>query len=278
MAIFAISDLHLSLSKPKPMDIFGPAWADHANTIRRNWIASVKDKDIVLIPGDISWAMKLHEAMPDLNFLADLPGTKVLIRGNHDYWWQRRATNRIQREVNRNLIFIQGTSIVLDNIGITGTRGWRVDWESRTFERENKEKDFVENSRAATADDKSETSSSANHQQTVTHHPSAGGRVPITEQQSERILRRELNYLEQGLLSIPDTVSLKIAMLHFPPFDEHLRPNEFAEMLSRHHVDILVYGHVHIGLGGWIEGEVAGVRYHIVSADILNFVPKLIVP
>lgn len=277
MAIYAISDLHLSLSKPKPMDIFGPAWADHAETIRQNWVTLVKDEDIVLLPGDISWAMKLNEAMPDLNFIADLPGTKVLIRGNHDYWWQRRATNRIQREVDKNLIFLQGTSIVIRNIGITGTRGWRVDWESRVADNKEKPRMKCESCQPIISDNESESSVFSSKDLGI-YHPPAGGRLPASEQQNERILRRELGYLERGLLSIPETVSLKIAMLHFPPFDERLRPNEFAEMLTRYSVDILVYGHVHLGLGGWIENEVGGVHYHIVSADVLNFTPKLIVP
>jgi hypothetical protein len=73
-------------------------------------------------------------------------------------------------------------------------------------------------------------------------------------------------------------VSLKIAMLHFPPFDERLRPNEFAHMLATYSVDILVYGHVHLGLGGWLDGEVEGVCYRMVSADVVDFVPQLIVP
>jgi len=246
MAIYAISDLHLSFAEPKPMDIFGPAWEDHAERIRCNWDKMVADTDVVLLPGDLSWAMRLPEAMPDLEFIAERPGRKVLIRGNHDYWWQRRATSRIQRLVDRNMTFLQGTSAVMDGVGITGTRGWRVDWETRRG-------DGLPEAEEATQDERS-----------------ADG--------DQRVLRRELGYLERGLQSIPDSAGLKIAMLHFPPFDERLQPNEFAELLTRYSVDMLVYGHVHIGLGNWLEGDVAGVNYHLVSADIVNFTPKLISP
>lgn len=211
------------------MDIFGPAWVDHPKRIRENWDAAVTDDDIVLLPGDLSWAMHFPEAKPDLDFIAERPGRKVLIRGNHDYWWQRRATSRIQRVIDRNLIFLQGTSVVMDGIGITGTRGWRVDWDTET------------------------------------------------RGKSDEILKRELDYLERGLKSIPDSVGLKIAMLHYPPFDEQLRPNEFARLLAKYSVDILVYGHVHVGLGKWLEGMVEGVRYHMVSADVVDFTPQLIV-
>ena len=243
MAIYAISDLHLSLANPKPMDIFGPAWVDHAEKIRRNWDEIVKDDDIILLPGDLSWAMRLPEAMPDLNFVADRPGHKVLIRGNHDYWWQRQATSKIQRTVDRNITFLQGTSIVMDGVGITGTRGWRLDWE---------------------------VLAEAGEARQEMEHALSG--------QSEKIYRRELSYLENGLRSIPESVDLKIAMLHFPPFDERLQPNDFARLLTKYSVDILVYGHVHLGLGGWLEGEVEGVRYYMVSADVVGFVPQLIVP
>jgi len=244
MAIYAISDLHLSSVNPKPMDIFGPAWEDHAAKARENWDETVTDDDIVLLPGDLSWAMTLSEARPDLDFVAERPGRKVLIRGNHDYWWQRRATSKIQRIVDRDLVFLQGTSVLLGDVGITGTRGWRVDWEMR-----------------------SEGASS---------HVEPGA-LP-EEDRSGRVLRRELDYFERGLKSIPEAAGIKIAMLHFPPFDERLQPNEFAELLTRYSVDILVYGHVHLGLGGWLEGLVGGVRYHMVSADVVGFVPQLILP
>lgn len=243
MGIYAISDLHLSLASPKPMDIFGPEWADHADRIRTNWDTLVKDSDTVLLPGDLSWAMRLPEAMPDLDFVAERPGRKVLVRGNHDYWWQRQTTSRIQRIVDRDLTFLQGTSVMVDGIGIAGTRGWRVDWELR------------QEAEHGGTDDR-----------------------PLDEENSARILQRELNYLERGLRSIPESASVRIAMLHFPPFDERLQPNQFAEVLSRYSVDILVYGHVHRGLGSWIAGTVGGVQYHMVSADVVDFVPQLIVP
>jgi len=255
MAIYAISDLHLSFAEPKPMDVFGPAWVDHPERIRRNWDLIVTGADLVLLPGDLSWAMRLPEAMPDLEFVAERPGRKVLVRGNHDYWWQRRATSRIQRIVDRNLTFLQGTSVVMDGAGITGTRGWRVDWEAR---------EGVHGSQF--------TVDSGEQQ------PDRGALAPSSNAQPDRILLRELEYLERGLRSIPESASPRIAMLHFPPFDERLRPNEFADLLARYSVDILVYGHVHLGLGSWIEGAVGGVRYYMVSADVADFTPQLIVP
>lgn len=239
MAIFAISDLHLSFSNPKPMDIFGPAWVDHAEKLRHNWDSIVKDTDTVLLPGDLSWAMRLSDVKLDLDFIAERPGKKLLIRGNHDYWWQRQATSRIQRTIDRDMVFLQGTSAIIDNIGITGTRGWRIG-----------DKGMI-----------------------PSEEPDESLKVS-----SEKIFQRELAYLERGLLSIPDSMDLKIAMLHYPPFDEQLQPNEFAHLLAKYKVDILVYGHIHLGSDNCLTGLIEGVRYYLVSADIVDFTPQLIVP
>ena len=244
MAIYAISDLHLSLSQPKPMDIFGPTWENHAEKIKANWHNTVGPDDLVLMPGDLSWAVRLSEARSDLRFVDELPGRKILVRGNHDYWWNRKATSRIQRAVDRSLTFVQGTPVVIGSVGITGTRGWREDWDARG-------------------------AGMAGH-----------GEAPrdVDEEQAARIFQRELQYLENGLRALPDSVSVRIAMLHYPPFDEKLQPNAFAEILSRYSVDALVYGHVHLGIGHWLEGVVDGVRYFMVSADVVDFVPQLVLP
>ena len=87
MRIYAIADLHLSSNGEKPMDIYGGQWIGHTKKIKKNWEALVEADDVVLIAGDSSWAMKQEEAIPDLDWIAELPGKKVLIKGNHDLWW-----------------------------------------------------------------------------------------------------------------------------------------------------------------------------------------------
>ncbi|MEG2675703.1 MAG: metallophosphoesterase, partial [Clostridia bacterium] len=87
MKVFAISDLHLSTNCAKPMDIFGKSWENYWELIQADWQSKVSDNDVVLIAGDISWAMELANARPDLNAIAQLKGKKVIIKGNHDYWW-----------------------------------------------------------------------------------------------------------------------------------------------------------------------------------------------
>ena len=86
MALFAITDLHLSLGEEKPMDIFR-GWDDYVTRLAKNWRALVTPEDTVVVAGDTSWAMKLSDCRTDLAFLHDLPGRKLLLKGNHDYWW-----------------------------------------------------------------------------------------------------------------------------------------------------------------------------------------------
>ena len=87
MIIYAIGDLHLSFNDNKPMDIFGENWKNHYEKIEKNWLKKIKPEDVVLLPGDFSWATNLNGTQKDFEFLNKLPGKKVLINGNHDYWW-----------------------------------------------------------------------------------------------------------------------------------------------------------------------------------------------
>ncbi len=123
MNIFAIADLHLSASGEKPMDVFGGNWEGHFEKIKRDWLEKVKSEDVVLIAGDISWAMKLDDALRDLALLADLPGKKVFVRGNHDYWWNG-ITKLRDRAPNDSFYFLQTDSVKIGNYLFVGSRGW----------------------------------------------------------------------------------------------------------------------------------------------------------
>jgi predicted phosphohydrolase len=123
MRIFALADLHLGDAVGKPMDIFGPVWERHAEKIDRNWRARVGPEDWVLVPGDISWAMKLEDALPDLRFIDALPGRKVLLKGNHDFWWTSRG--KVEALLPPSLRLLQNDAVDLGGgIGLVGTRGW----------------------------------------------------------------------------------------------------------------------------------------------------------
>lgn len=121
MALYALSDLHLSLNSNKPMDVFGERWKEHHIKIKDNWNSKITKDDVVLVSGDISWAMKLSDAMADLDYVHELNGKKVFIKGNHDYWWS--SITKLN-SLYDDMFFIQNTHFRYDNYGICGTRGW----------------------------------------------------------------------------------------------------------------------------------------------------------
>lgn len=124
MKVFSISDLHLSINSDKPMDIFGPVWENYLEEIEASWDSLVSDNDIVLIPGDISWAMYLKDAVADLKYISHFKGKKVLLRGNHDYWW--KSISELRRNLPENMYAVQNDAIKFENVIICGSRGWVV--------------------------------------------------------------------------------------------------------------------------------------------------------
>ena len=122
MKVFAIGDLHLSHEVDKPMDVFGGGWEDHAEKIANNWREKINSEDMVLIPGDISWAMHLEDAIPDLRLLCELPGQKFFIRGNHDYWLD--SPSKVREVLDSTTHLIRYNATVYKGVGICGVRGW----------------------------------------------------------------------------------------------------------------------------------------------------------
>lgn len=121
MSLYAIGDLHFSTSVNKPMDIFGDNWDNHQNKIINNWKQIIKEDDTVLVLGDTSWAMNMKEAKEDLDIINELPGKKVFIKGNHDFWWSSLSK---LKSAYKEITFLQNSYYRYKNIGICGTRGW----------------------------------------------------------------------------------------------------------------------------------------------------------
>lgn len=128
--VFAISDLHLSFAKPKPMDVFGSHWLDHPNRIAQAWNKMVGHEDVVVISGDISWAMKLQGAFVDLEFIDALPGQKVMVRGNHDYWYPRSAAKR--NSLPSSIHALYRSSCVVNGVAFVGCKGLSFEDEDLT--------------------------------------------------------------------------------------------------------------------------------------------------
>ena len=128
MSIYVIGDLHLSFNTQKPMDIFGENWTGHEEKIKRDWLQKVKDEDLVVLPGDFSWETYLENTKKDFEYLNSLPGKKILLKGNHDYWWTTITSMRKFLKENNfeNIGFLYNNSYEFENKILCGTRGWSI--------------------------------------------------------------------------------------------------------------------------------------------------------
>ena len=135
MALYAISDLHLAFNNDKPMDIFGDKWLNHDAKIKNNWLSKVNEDDMILIAGDISWAMRESESMMDLQWIDDLPGKKIISKGNHDYWWNSITKLNSKFE---NTKFLQNNYYQYKDYAICGSRGWICPGSDKFTEKDEK--------------------------------------------------------------------------------------------------------------------------------------------
>jgi len=130
MRVYAISDLHLSFQVDKPMDVFGDNWAGYEEKIFKSWSENVGADDVGIIAGDISWAMRMSETEKDFEYLSKLSGTKIIVRGNHDYWWS--SISKVREALPEGVIALQNDSVRIGNAVFAGTRGWKLP-ERRQF-------------------------------------------------------------------------------------------------------------------------------------------------
>ena len=236
MSLYAMSDLHLSLSCDKPMDVFGAGWHNYTDRIYENWTRTVKDNDLVIVGGDISWAMYLEDTYKDLQFLNSLPGKKLLLRGNHDYWWMSIAKMKAFFENNgfETLSFLQNDAFCCDNSLIAGTRGWILPSSDGFGSKDRKiyERELIRLELALSA-------------------------MKKLEEKSETEIKR------------------RVAVFHYPPFDKDGNPDtSVTELLSRYSVTDCIYGHLHgMACKGAFNGKYNGVNYSLTSADFLEFRP-----
>lgn len=253
MAVWVIGDTHLSTLVEKPMGIFGPRWENHQERLAANWSAIVGSADCVIIAGDISWALQAEEAIADLRFLDHLPGRrKILLRGNHDYWWNTRAkVERLFRDADlQTLQVFQNEAILLTEaqrpLILVGTRGWKLPTDE----------DFL-------AEDEK-----------------------IYKRECERLrLSLEASRAFQGQQGHENPESESdhstdlplLAVMHYPPVTRDGRGSGFSELLEQYHVKHCYYGHVH-GMAGSrsFRGERNFITYQNVACDQVDCTPVLV--
>ena len=237
MALFTLSDLHLALSIDKPMDIFGSSWHDYMDKIQSNWRDTVSDDDLVIIGGDVSWATYLDELDADFSFLNALPGQKLILKGNHDYWWESitKMRNYASNKKFNTLNFLHNDAFLFGDFLIAGTRLWNLPGTDG-FNLEDKK---------------------------------------IYERELIR-LRISLESAKKLEEKSDGKSFLKIAVFHYPPvyFPEAKPDENVIEILNEFDVKLCIYGHLH-GLKAMsaLDCEERGIRFMCASADRLHFVP-----
>lgn len=258
MSIYAIGDLHLSFSVDKPMDVFGSDWENHAERIKTNWEENVNSDDTVIIVGDISWALKFEDSLLDLDWIHNLPGQKVLIRGNHDLWWS--GINKLNNLYD-DLFFLQNTHYECSN--------------SCTLKGD--ENNIVNN-------DSSSNTLNSNSKLAI-----CGSRGwidpsdPDFGENDQKIYRRELLRMEMSLESaINSGCDEIIVAIHYPPAVPQSgnaynleSSSEFTRLFEKYPVKKVVYGHLHgeSASNKGIIGNYNGIEYKLVAVDNIGFAP-----
>jgi len=240
MAIYAISDLHLSLgAKNKSMEVFGRRWFDYINRLEANWRRVVREGDTVVVPGDISWAMTLGEALPDLFFIENLPGVKLIGKGNHDYYWS--TAKKMQEFFAENNIksikLLHNNAYAVEGRIICGTRGW--------FEEEG-------GSDAKEAADK------------------------VLKREAMR-LQMSIDEGKKLRGTLPEDASGEIAVfLHYPPLYGEYKCCEILNVLLAEEIQRCYYGHIHTNAENGAAEDFYGCELKCISADCLSFEPVLV--
>ena len=234
MSIYAIGDLHLSLNKEKPMDIFGLNWKNHEQKIKENWEKTVSNDDLVLLPGDFSWEMHLKDMYEDFKFLNDLPGKKLLLKGNHDYWWTTLAKMREFIEENKfsNIDFVYNNSYLFEDRIIVGTRGWALNDTENGIKMKHREEERLKISLKSGVESFGDKEIIC-----LMHYP------PIVKE---------------------DNVDKKI--------DTKLKISNYVQIMKEYNVKTCLYGHLHgESHNEAFEGIIEDIKFKLVSCDYLNF-------
>lgn len=243
MALYALGDLHLSFSNPdKSMDKFGKVWVNHEEKAKRNIASLVKEEDTLVLTGDHSWGKDIQEAGKDLDFILSLPGHKILLRGNHDHFWESNKTGKLNELYKDRLFFLQNNFAVYQDYALVGTKGFTFEGPFYIDKRNNRIVGFDE----------------------------------AQEKQSEKLINREARRLELSFAAAIKAGYHKfIRFLHYPPTNILQSDSVFTKIAEKYQVEQVVYSHCH-GENHFhdsIQGRHNGILYTFVSGDYLDFMP-----
>ena len=237
MSLYVISDLHLSTNQTtnKSMEKFGTKWKDYHKKLEKYFKAIINDDDTVIIPGDISWAMTLDEALSDFKFLDSLPGTKIIGKGNHDFWWSTATKINTFFEANeiKSIKLLHNNAYLVENCIICGSRGWFYDEKQ---------------------------------QKTV-------GDVDYDKIVAREAQRLEIS-INEALKIKQENPNLPILVfLHFPPIYADCICDPILDVLKKYNIETCYYGHIHNNYALPRQFEFDGISFIMVAADYLNFAP-----
>ena len=238
MAVFVISDLHLATADlDKSMEVFGNRWKDYIQKIKNNWSKVVTDNDTVIVPGDISWGLTAEEALQDLLFLDSLPGKKIILKGNHDFWWTTLTKlDKLFKEHNITTVFpLQNKAVEVENYIVAGSRGWFTDKSMQPAD-ENAEYDKIVNREA---------------------------------------LRLEMSLKEAA--AIKEITGKEILVfMHFPAVWSDLKCTPILNVLKKYDIHTCYFGHIHgvYSVPETIRHDF--IDFKLISADYIDFLPRII--
>ena len=236
MALFVIADLHLSADGSKSMEVFGSRWKGYTEKLEKNWKRLVSDEDTVILPGDISWALRLEETLEDFRFLDSLPGQKLIGKGNHDFWWSTSSKmNRFWKAHGlETLHILYNNAYLFEDCIVCGTRGW-----------------FTEEL----------------YQNTV-------GEVDYSKIVNRETIRLRLGLEEAVRFRKSAGKDLPIPVfLHFPPVWNGIVCREIVDILHEYGIKTCYFGHIHGAISAPRTTEFEGIRLILCSADALGFSP-----
>ena len=241
MALFTMADLHLSVSTNKKMDVFGSRWQGYTDKIVKNWRQVVTDTDTVVVGGDISWGMNFKEAQQDFELLNSLPGKKLLLKGNHDFWWDTatKCHKFFKENAWDTLELLFNNAFVVEDFIVCGTRGW-----------------FLEKEQQLTV-----------------------GEVDYEKISNRELLRLRATLNAARQLQVGEHADKEILVfLHFPPVWGEFYSHKMLEEMRAFGVKRCYFGHIHGNYTASPKTTVEGLSLHLVSSDFLNFTPLAVKP